>query len=114
MTVSDSGAFRSSITEESGRRTICLAGELDGAEVVVLSDAFDGVEKDEHVVVDGSELTFVDSMGLRLLVEWHVTVTSRGGNLVLRSPSPALRRLIEATNLDDLLVVADEPTAEAG
>lgn len=106
--------FEARVDDHGGTRTITLEGELDGGEVASLSDALDGVDPGMRVVVDGSGLTFVDSMGLRLLVEWHLAVTSRGGSLVVQSPSPSLRRLIDATNLNDLLALSEERDASSG
>ncbi|MCW6008301.1 STAS domain-containing protein [Micromonospora sp. CPCC 205371] len=53
-----------------------------------------------HLVFDLQEVTFVDSTGLGLLVSVHRRAETGGGWLHLARPSPQLRRVLEATNLD--------------
>jgi anti-anti-sigma factor len=55
-----------------------------------------------HLVFDLNEVTFVDSTGLGLLVSVHRRAEAGGGWLHLARPSQHLRRLLEATNLDQL------------
>jgi len=52
-----------------------------------------------HMVVDLAALSFIDSTGISVLVEVHKDACRRGGGLVVRSPSPAVRRLLEVTGL---------------
>jgi anti-anti-sigma factor len=51
-----------------------------------------------HLVVEASQLTFLDLAGLRLLVECERQLQARGGSLVLRSPSRRVRRLLEVVD----------------
>jgi anti-sigma B factor antagonist len=55
------------------------------------------------IVVDMSELAFMDSSGLTVLLE----ASRRGATIVLRHPSPVVRRLVEITGLTDILHVED-------
>ena len=97
--------------ERSGlRREIWLDGELDGGEVRHLQQLLDDAGTGEQVVVRTSGLSFVDSMGLRLVVEWHRRLEELEGRLVLHEPSDALRRLLEVTGLDEVVHVEDTPT----
>lgn len=103
------GEFDSTTSTEvvrgEGRRTIRLAGELDGAAALDLRALLDDVELGEWVEVDASALTFVDSMGLRLMVEWHRQLQDVGGQVVIRTPSEPLEALLQVTQLDKVLVV---------
>jgi anti-sigma B factor antagonist len=51
------------------------------------------------VVIDMSELAFMDSSGLTVMLE----AARRGASVVLRQPSPVVRRLVEITGLTDVL-----------
>ena len=55
-------------------------------------------------VVDLAGVSFIDSSGLRVLVQIHQTRTAAGDTLTLRSPSASVQRLLEisglATHLD--------------
>lgn len=83
-----------------------LCGELDGVEVGVLRGLVGDVDSGV-LEVDCRGLTFVDSMGLRLLVDWHRRLEGVGGRMVVRDPSEPLRRLLVATGLDAELHVQD-------
>ena len=55
-------------------------------------------------VVDLAGVSFIDSSGLRVLVQIHQTRAAAGDTLTLRSPSASVQRLLEisglATHLD--------------
>ena len=57
----------------------------------------------QTIVLDLSEVTFVDSSLLRLLVQACGRLTSDRGSLVLRNPSNAARRLLTAARARSLL-----------
>jgi anti-anti-sigma factor len=89
------------VTVEGDIRVVRLAGELDisGADAVraALERAVPaGVGL---VVFDLSDLQFMDSSGIALMLE----VAGRTGAVELRRPSPIVRRIVEATGLVDVL-----------
>ena len=64
-----------------------------------------------HIVLDLSEVPLCDSSGLNLMVQTHRLATRRGGWLRLAGPQPGVRRVLEATNLTQLLSIYDTLTA---
>jgi len=58
------------------------------------------------VVVDLRRSPFVDSTGLGVLVGGKRRFRSEGGDLVLRSPSPATVRLLGVAGLTEILAIA--------
>lgn len=66
-----------------------------------------------HLVFDLSEVTFVDSTGLGLLVSVHRRAESGGGWLHIAGPSPQVRRVLEATNLDQIFRLYPDVDAAA-
>jgi len=94
--------------DRNGRpATLVVTGELD----VASGPAFEhGVAR----VLDGqgedfrlnlSALTFVDSTGARSLVRVHHRLESIGRRLVLVSPTPPVRRVLELLGLDELITI---------
>lgn len=81
-----------------GEQMMTVCGELDLAGVALFRAAV-AEHDDQQVEVDLRELTFVDSTGLRALLE------ARQANPGLRhvNPSPQLRRLAELTGTAALL-----------
>ncbi len=58
---------------------------------------------DRNVLVDLSELSFIDSTGLRVLIEATRNSRSNGDQLHFRGPSPQVRRILEVTGIFDYL-----------
>jgi anti-anti-sigma factor len=83
---------------------LVLAGELDSYTAPALSEHL-GAEPPVEVV-DVAGITFIDSSGLRVLVEAHHARTAAGSRLVLRAPSAAVQRLLEISGLAGHLDVA--------
>jgi anti-sigma B factor antagonist len=104
-------------TEREGR--ICRLtpiGELDIATAPVLQDAFDAVFVDggpEIIVVDLSELTFMDSTGLHLLVRLHARCEP-ADRLRIINGSPTAVRVLDISGLRPVLPIItsdDDPLA---
>ena len=55
------------------------------------------------LTLDAERVTFVDSAGLRLVLQAKMTASSRGVDFVLARPSDNVVRLLELTGLDDLI-----------
>src|SRR5262249_31229853 len=80
------------LEREAGFR---VAGELDLLTVPQLREALAGVgDQDRDLVLDFTAVSFVDSSGLGLLLSTARTTEERGRALVVRGPSPTLRRLL--------------------
>lgn len=54
------------------------------------------------VVLDCSGVTFMDSMGLRVLVQIHQAVTEAGHSLILADPSQPVVRVLELVGMRQL------------
>src|SRR5215216_716631 len=83
---------------------LVLTGEIDSYTAPELSDRLAGDPPVE--VLDVGGVTFIDSSGLRVIVEAHQSRLAAGSRLVLRSPSAAVQRLLEISGLAGHLDVA--------
>lgn len=98
--------FEVAVVEQAGHRaTVSVKGEVDVATAPQLWEAIEGLHDTRQLVVDLAELTFMDSTGLRVLVRAHELMTGRGGDLVVRSPDAATRKLLEITSVDKVITV---------
>jgi anti-sigma B factor antagonist len=79
-----------------------LSGEIDAHTAPSLAAAMAGLP-DGVVRVDMAEVSFMDSSGLRVLMEAMTRARDRGGDLVVARPSPAVARLIEISGLGEQL-----------
>jgi anti-sigma B factor antagonist len=83
-----------------------VSGEIDPATAPALAGElraliFTGAPRE--LVVDLSGVTFIDSTGLRAVIDIHNLMRDRGGVLVLENLSGKARRLLEITGLTDHL-----------
>lgn len=87
-----------------GRFVVTLAGELDLAAADGLwSELEPLIEQDGVVVLDGTELSFLDSSGLRVLLLANARAKEVGGKLRLVAPHRAVRRTLELTGANELV-----------
>ena len=63
-----------------------------------------GIDSDRDVVVDLSELTFIDAAGLRALARTADRLRQEGRRLHLVRPGRHLRRLLRLAGLEELIV----------
>lgn len=85
---------------------IRVSGEIDLAAADAVRDSVELVSSmntDRAVVLDLAEVTFLDSTGLRELVRPAV-----GREVVLRQPSPPVRKLLDLTGTARVFTIVDE------
>ena len=90
---------------------IALAGELDLSDASRVAEEIIRVEATDArtIVVDLSALEFIDSTGVRIIVEADARSRGNGHRLrLLRGPRP-VRRVFEIAGLNDRLPFVDEP-----
>jgi anti-anti-sigma factor len=66
------------------------------------------------VIVDFTNVTFLASIGIRVLVKAARAINLRKGRLVVFNPSEDARKVLRSTGIDAIIpVVVDEPSAIA-
>ena len=93
-------------------RLIRVAGELDMSSAPALEHELEAARDDAvTAVLDLSDVTFMDSTGLHLLLEASRSAGRADWSLLIVRPSKAVQRLIEISHTRGLLTLV-EPTAE--
>ncbi len=91
---------------EAQGAVLSLAGELDMATAPALRRALDDLgAPGATIVVDLAGLEFIDSSGLNELVLALRRQRDDGGDVVLRSPRPHTRKVLEIAGLTQLFTV---------
>jgi anti-anti-sigma factor len=94
--------------DAGGVDLVALRGELDFASGEPLSTAFaDLTGGPRRVVVDLSDLEFVDSSGVKMLVAAARAVEDAGGTFVVAGPTATVRRVFDILHLADVLTVVE-------
>jgi anti-anti-sigma factor len=99
-----------------GRFVVTVRGELDLATADRLWTELEPLLSPRAVVVlDGTEITFLDSSGLRVLLQAGNRATSDAAAFRLVAPQPAVRRVLELAGTGEHLQTRDSvPAALAG
>ncbi len=94
---------------------VALAGESDVYTYDQLRNALE-TESGRGVallVVDLSELEFMDSTGVQILLDIRVMMNDRGGKLVLAAPQTTVARVLNLVGADQLIPVYETVEAAA-
>lgn len=95
---------------------LALRGRLDttGVDEVELKFTSHTVPRGKPLLLDMSEVTFLSSLGLRMLLTVAKALDRRGAKTVLLSPQLAVRQVLSLSGFDQLMPVHnDEGTALA-
>ena len=103
----------------AGNVTIAsLNGKLDIAGAMAIDIPFNVlVGQNRAIVVDLSGVSFIASMGLRTLIMGAKTVASKGGRMVLLSPTEDVKKVLDDSGTTTLLPVyadLDQAVAAVG
>ena len=101
--------FRVEVDQEPHVSVVTVAGDIDlhsapllRARLATLADAYV-----EHVVIDLSDATFLDSMALGVMLAAQRRLVATNGRLDLVVPTPEIRRIFEITMLDQVFGLHD-------
>ena len=105
------GGFQAAILPDGN---LLLRGELDMANAQDLRDfATFAVDGAREVVFDLTDLTYLDSQGIKAIVRLAESACPRG--LVLRSPRDNVRRVLDIVKIEDIagirVELPDDPNA---
>lgn len=100
--------FEIETVANGSRQEVVVHGEIDITSAPALDEALSGMHGDS-VVVDLSQVTFIDSTGLRVLVMARTRLEADGSRLVLRAAddSPVVRTMRLAGLISDFQLVVD-------
>jgi anti-anti-sigma factor len=109
-TASEEGRDAVDVTELEDGTGLRLSGELDLSSIDLLVDALDPkLAAGGRIVLDLTDLAFMDSTGLQVLIRSAITLGDRG-TIVLAHPGNLVRSLLElAIRTDKLPNLVVEP-----
>jgi anti-anti-sigma factor len=107
------GALAVSCVVEGATARLSLRGELDLASVPQMEEGLRNATQSaaKRVVIDLSRLAFIDSTGLRLLLQADARAREQGYELVLHPGEPTVQRVFEVTGALDVLHFEASPAS---
>ena len=105
------GALELRTERSDDEQVIALAGELDLDGAQRVREALQRAEAAEvhRIVLDLRDLDFIDSNGVRLIVEADVRSRTEGGRLELIPGPRPVQRVFELTGTSERLPFVDRP-----
>lgn len=103
------GELTVAVARDGDEHTVTVAGELDVATAERVEQALMEAEAGDAraIVLDLSGLTFMDSTGVRLLVNANTRARTDDCRLTLVRGPAAVQRVMELSGVDELLPFAD-------
>ena len=104
----DAGDLQVVVSNVDSQYEVRLLGELDMSTAPQLRDHLVRLASDGAGVVtlDLSDLAFIDSTGLSVLITALKHLRQQGGDLALRSPTPGTRKVLEITGLTEVFSIS--------
>ena len=91
---------------------VWVRGELDLGTATVFAARLEplAMSRTQRVVIDLSDLTFVDCAGIRVFLRARTLLRAAGGDLFVRAPSRMFVRMLEILGVTDLLLDGPAPS----
>lgn len=94
--------------EQHETHTLCRpVGELDAYTVAEFRDSLGELSEQPRVVIDLSEVPFMDSAGLGALIGGIRRAREHGGEVAVACSRPTLTRLLHTTGFDRIVPVTE-------
>jgi anti-anti-sigma factor len=105
--IADVTALSAQSRREGDVHTIALRGELDLAAEDAVARELAAAERSDAgaIVLDLSEVTFIDSSGIRLLLLANTRSRANGNRLVLRRPSERVLDVLRLCGVERILPI---------
>jgi anti-anti-sigma factor len=91
---------------------VALSGELDISSALLFDEEMKRIEEEtgpDVLLLDLSELKFMDSTGLRLILNAHFRAVKAGRKLRILLGSESIKRIFKLTGVLERLDIVDEP-----
>jgi anti-sigma B factor antagonist len=107
--VDEAEDFAARVDLSEGGVTVAVSGEVDLATAPLLWASIEPVlgNRPGVLVLDVTDLRFIDSSGLSVIVRAYRAMQGHGGKIVVRMPSAAVRQVLDIAGLDRLVTIED-------
>ncbi len=96
-------------SESFPQEVLALRGPLTAINAPIFQNAMRREEPAETVILDLSDVPYVDSAGLGMLVSAFVSRQKAGRKIILSGINPRVQKLFEITRVQDLFLIFSSP-----
>lgn len=99
------------IIEVSKTNMISVRGEIDIYSIEKFRDSIEEKIKTQasEIILDCSELSYMDSTGMGVLIELRNKTKELGQKIIMMNPRPNIRKLLALTGVDKIIEIVDNP-----
>ncbi len=99
--MSEPGRLDVAIASREGEHVVRLIGELEAVTAPILEEELRRLVADgkTQITLELGDLKFIDSNGLAALVDALGRLRETGGDMILSSPGPSIRKVLEISGL---------------
>jgi anti-sigma B factor antagonist len=101
--------FQVDVRSHRGAVVLAVEGELDLASSPALEAQLESAGESELVILDLRKLDFMDSTGLRVLLQAYQRAEGSGRRFALVRGGPQVQRLLSLAGVAERLTVVDAP-----
>lgn len=95
----------------NGMSEAILDGRLDIQGSLAVDSEFSKLAADsKHLLVDLSAVSFLASLGVRMLVSAAKTLSDNGGHIVLLSPQENVAKVLSTMGIDSIIPIRNDRT----
>lgn len=96
--------MNTTIIEKDGKYTVTLEGELDTAHALEFEEAMKPLHDvtDKEIIIECTELEYIASSGLRILLGLLKNAKARGNKVVLKNLNDEIKDVFKMTGFIDL------------
>lgn len=99
------------VKREEGIITVILHGEIDHHSAVGIRGEIDALiyeERPKKTVLDMSDIDFMDSSGLGLIMGRYALMQKTGGEFALRSPNARIKKIFDLAGLERIIKIEED------
>ena len=95
--------LRVEVTDADGITVVIVTGEVDAGSMLALRAPLSELSPQSHILLDMSGVPFIDCRGLNVILAQRVKMTEAGGSIHVQHASRAVQRIMQLTELTDIL-----------
>ena len=99
------------IIEVSKTNMVSIRGEIDIYSIEKFRESIEEKIKTQasEIILDCSELSYMDSTGMGVLIELRNKTKELGQKIIMMNPRPNIRKLLALTGVDKIIEIVDNP-----
>ncbi|AWW26470.1 STAS domain-containing protein [Acetobacterium sp. KB-1] len=99
------------ITEMGKTSMVSIKGEIDIYSIEKFRESIEREIKTKatEIILDCSELSYMDSTGMGVLIELRNKSKEMGQRIIMMNPRPNIKKLLSLTGVDKIIEIVDNP-----